>query len=400
MSLSFFIAGIKSIRKKYYVFSLIVLFFFWNCSEDNPLQTPTEFEPKIVDFVVPEVVYNASLRKHLLSVKVEDPQGVADIEIVSYVISKAEGAAPSAEGRLLDDGKNGDIIPGDGVFVAQIDGSFAQNDTGFFNVQATAVDKSGNHSDTLQKMINVMQGTENTPPEIVQVQLPTIVYVDSSYQFQISVTVFDTEGLNDIQHVLYQFFPPSYPVPTREDTLRDNGLDGDRKAGDGTFTAILSSDIIQVAADYFFRFFATDKSANRSTGKVARVNGRFLHPQNPVIFNVVAPDTVKIHATNTTEILITVDVSDPQGLSDIDFVRFRSFLPDGKESSQSPFNLSDNGTGGDAERGDGTYSLTIFLPSASATPPVQRGNFRFIFQARDKSGLLSDEIEHIMTVID
>jgi hypothetical protein len=45
--------------------------------------------------------------------------------------------------------------------------------------------------------------------------------------------------------------------------------------------------------------------------------------------------------------------------------------------------------------GDGTYSRIINLP-----PTAIRGDFRFVFEARDKSGLVSNTIEHIMTVID
>ncbi|MFQ5751735.1 MAG: choice-of-anchor X domain-containing protein [bacterium] len=391
---------IKTIGTNPPIYLLLVLSLFWHCTEDNPIQSEQTFVPEISNLIAPAVVYNSSFRKHILSVKVEDPQGMDDIQEVHFEITKAGVTSPTAQGHLVDDGSLGDIIPNDGVFTTQIDGSFAQNDSGEFNLQVVAKDRSDHSSNILQASILVLAGEENIPPEIIRVEAPATVALDSSFNFLVTAEVVDAEGLADIQKVVYQFFPPAHPNPTKEDTLNDSGESGDVVAGDGIYSATLSSDLFKEASDYFLRLEAQDKSGNVSLAKVVTIRGIFLRPRAPVISNVVAPDTVKIHPTQVTEILVTVDVMDPQGLSDLAFVRFRSFLPDGKEASQSPFNLSDDGLNGDVVRGDGTYSLTIFLPSADAVPPVQRGDFRFVFQAKDKSGLLSNTIEHIMTVID
>ena len=127
------------------------------------------------------------------------------------------------------------------------------------------------------------------------------------------------------------------------------------------------------------------------------IRGVFRNSQAPVIANLVAPDTVQIIPNGVVKILMSIDVSDPQGLSDINFVRFRSFLPGGNEATNSPFDLADDGNSsvtGDDVAGDGTYSILINLPSNTTT-----GDFRFVFEAEDKSGKESNIIEHILTVI-
>jgi hypothetical protein len=110
----------------------------------------------------------------------------------------------------------------------------------------------------------------------------------------------------------------------------------------------------------------------------------------------VAPSQVQIDPQRDVKILITIKAKDPQGVADIDTVQFRSFLPSGQEANNSPIQLFDNGDAdqGDDRAGDGIFSRFIFLPSQGVTP----GDFRFVFQARDKSDLLSNTIEHILRV--
>ncbi|MFQ5823712.1 MAG: choice-of-anchor X domain-containing protein [bacterium] len=349
--------------------------------------------------MAPTIIYNLSPTKHVISIKVEDPQGLEDIDEVRYEISKVGSSSPVTADDLVDDGTQGDIIPKDGIFVTKIDGSFAQNDTGNFALEIFAKDRSGNRSNILSATINVLSGRENLPPELINTIVPQTIAIDSTFEFIVSVEVADAEGLSDIQNVLYQFFPPAHPNPTKIDTLFDNGDSGDETSDDGVYSATLSSELFKQASDYFIRFQAEDKAGNKSRAEVVSIRGIFIRPRAPVISNLVAPDTVKINPTQVTKILMTIDVMDPQGLSDIDFVRFRSFKPDSTEAENSPFELSDNGdtdVTGDEVAGDGTYSIIINLPSENVIP----GDFKFIFQAKDKSNLLSNTIEHILTVIE
>lgn len=381
----------------YCFFILAVLF---RCSAYNPTNPVHEVIPEISNLLAPSVVFSQSAVKHAISVQVKDPQGVEDLADVRFEITKLGSNTAVASGSLLDDGTTGDIIPGDGRFTSQIQGSTFQNDTGEFDLEVWATDIDQNVSSKLEAKIFVLSGTENNLPEILDVTAPSTVTIDSSaFDFLVAVEVSDGDGLDDIEYVVSQFYPPAHPNPTRLDTLLDNGLSGDVTFGDGIYSRTFRSRLIREASDYFMRFQAEDKSGNRSRPAVITIRGVFSQPGPPAISNLVAPDTVKIDPNQVVKILITIEVTDPQGLSDIDFVRFRSFLPDGSEAQNSPFELSDDGNAavtGDADAADGIYSIIINLPPTGVTP----GDFRFVFQARDKSGLESNTIEHIMTVIE
>ena len=55
--------------------------------------------------------------------------------------------------------------------------------------------------------------------------------------------------------------------------------------------------------------------------------------------------------------------------------------------------MLDDGSSGDLMPNDNVYSLRVFLSSANLL-----GDYRFKFQARDYSELLSNEIIHTITV--
>lgn len=378
-----------------FVLNFFILLLFFSCTQ-NPLQVDVRVTPEISNLIVPARVYNQSPRKHVISVTVFDPQGVTDISQVSLTITKAGESVPALQRNLVDDGTQGDIIANDGVFAGQIDGSFAGGDVGEFRAVATAIDLSGNQSNTPEATITVVAGVENLPPAIKNVSAPGSVAVDVPSDFIVQVEITDPNGLEDVLLVRSEFFPPSHPTPAKVDTLNDDGLNGDTEAGDGVYTTTFSSAEFREAADYFLRITAEDRAGDVSAPAVAAIRGVFLNPRAPVISNLVAPDTVRVDPNQVVQILMTIDASDPQGLSDIDFVRFRSFLPDGREATDSPFEMADDGNrarSGDLVAGDGTYSIIINLPPG--TPP---GNFRFVFEAKDKSNLFSNQIEHIITV--
>lgn len=380
-----------------FVVILFLSIIFWTCSDEQPFQPPRQTEPTLSNLSAPPVLYNASAIRHPVSVKVQDQQGREDIAEVRYVLFKTGSATILARGPLLDDGTQGDIIPKDGVFTTEIDGRFAQNDTGEFALEVVAEDVSGLLSDVASTTITVRPGEENRPPEIVQTFQPKTLPVDSSFEFILAAKVVDAEGLSDIASVQVQFFPPSHPNPTFEEPLLDDGLSGDQVAGDGIFTKQLSTELFKQASDHFFRFEARDQAGNMSQPVVVTVRGYRIGNRPPIISNVVAPDTVKINPEQDTPILITVQVADAQGLSDIDNVEFRSFLPDGTEANNSPTQLADDGdteNTGDAVAGDGTYSRIVVLPKSG----VPTGDFRFEFRAEDKSGAFSNIINHILTV--
>jgi len=380
--------------------TVVVLFpLLLSCSEDTGVQPNGETVPVVSNLIAPEFLFNGSQRLHTISVAVQEPQGREDIQSVTYAITKMGSGSPLSSGEMVDDGTGGDIIPKDAVFTTQIRGTFAGAETGQFELTVQARDISGNTSAAITDTFIVLAGTENLPPEIVNVAAPQTVAIDSAFSFVVIAQVNDNEGLSDIRRVTYQFFPPAHPNPTVEDTLSDSGQSGDVTPGDGIFSATLNSSRFKEVADYFVRFEAEDRSGNLSQPKVISIRGRFRINHPPMVSNLMAPDTVQIDPNRTQQFLITIDASDPDGLSDIEFVRFRSFLPSGEEANNSPIQMSDDGDTqgtGDAEANDGTYSVIINLPPSGVTP----GDFRFVFEARDRSRSFSNRIEHIMTVIE
>ncbi len=114
----------------------------------------------------------------------------------------------------------------------------------------------------------------------------------------------------------------------------------------------------------------------------------------PVISNLVIPDTI----ARGVPFNFSVIVSDSNGLNDIDKeegVFFILYRPDSTIVEQSPFYMHDDGDSGfgDDVAGDGIFSFRNSFLSTSQT-----GNWRFIFQAQDRIGLVSNIIEHLLYV--
>ena len=82
-----------------------------------------------------------------VSVKVTDPQGQEDIQLVSIQIMPENNETIVYMDTLFDDGKNGDLIYNDGVYTGIIDGPLLGNSTGNFTCSVYAVDLNGNSSE-------------------------------------------------------------------------------------------------------------------------------------------------------------------------------------------------------------------------------------------------------------
>ncbi|MBU1100447.1 MAG: hypothetical protein KKA84_08600 [Bacteroidetes bacterium] len=110
----------------------------------------------------------------------------------------------------------------------------------------------------------------------------------------------------------------------------------------------------------------------------------------PVISNLVLVSSI----SRGVGFIFSVDVSDQNGLSDIQQVIFKLYRPDGSvvitNAGLDYFNMVDDGDTalyGDELENDGTYSYRSIFGSSSAT-----GTWRFEFKAIDKFGLISNVI--------
>lgn len=186
----------------------------------------------------------------------------------------------------------------------------------------------------------------------------------------------------------------SSPVPLFDDG--NIALHGDVAKGDNIFSnkypfsqsflngkytiqyyIINSNDQVSLAAEHSFSY-------NNNIADAA-----------PIVSNLVAPDTVII-SSDTIHINLSIQVADSNGLKDIEYVFFNSFLPNGNPSSQNPFLMFDDGNPvhGDAVAVDGIYSQIISLPPTGVT----KGTYRWEFQARDREKKTSNIIIHNIVV--
>ena len=208
--------------------------------------------------------------------------------------------------------------------------------------------------------------------------------------------VSDPEGLSDLSEVSVRVFKPDSQIALRSVQIFDDGKPPDAAAGDGVYSGLVSfvisrSDI----GDFSVEVAAHDKANLVSNSLIRSVTILRLN-RPPVLSELSAPDSLIVGASAVT-FKLTVRATDPDGQGDIAKVFFNSFRPEGTPSSGNPFQMYDdgdvNGLSGDITRGDGVYSLTVQLP-----PNTTKGNYRFEFQAADRSGASSNLIIHTITV--
>jgi hypothetical protein len=143
----------------------------------------------------------------------------------------------------------------------------------------------------------------------------------------------------------------------------------------------------------------TAKGTTGETKLVATSSFDFNNGQDnvaPVVSNLVMADSVQSGET----ILFTVEANDSNGLSDIEFVFYETFDPNGVQvvNSQGVFqfpmfddgNTSENG---DITAGDGVFTVVLTFPVSA-----ELGTWRFEFRARDRSQELSNAIIHNIVV--
>lgn len=180
--------------------------------------------------------------------------------------------------------------------------------------------------------------------------------------------------------------------------LLDNGniANGDITQGDRVYSNRFPLSRYYPNGTYKIEYFVLDNKD--ITKKISVHYFDYNNSQSnlpPVLSNLIIPDTVFIQP-DTSFIFVTVDASDPNGLEDIEFVFFNSFIPpDYHPSSQNPIKLYDDGEGGgDQVLNDGTFSAIVVLPPQG----VSEGTYRWEFQARDRSKVLSEKIIHNLIV--
>jgi hypothetical protein len=380
-------------RSSLFIFLLILLFIF-SCEKDNPV-TPENFPPVLSNLIVPDTVITNINQRFIFSVICTDENGLDDIDSVFYqIFSLTERFITS--GIMFDDGdysNHGDNVPKDGKYSIRLKLDLAE---GYYRFIVKAIDRTQLESDALTDTFYAKPGVINQAPTVSKYHIPDTVYVDEIVPFYISVRASDPDSLDYISRVTYQILGPVVTELAEEGELFDSGIKGDSLAGDGIFSIETSTAFANWKfGEYHLMIYAFDNH-NKTSNSIyeilpwAKINLGVA----PQLISVTAPDTIKLPTTDAESYVLTATALDEDNNRDIQEVFFNTFKPDGSPSIGNPFKMYDNGINEDRVAGDNIYSLLIWI-----SPQNLPGNYRFEFQAKDYSNLLSNKIIHTITVI-
>jgi hypothetical protein len=241
------------------------------------------FPPEISVPIVPAKIPLGSLFK--LTVKVVDPNGPDDIKEVYFELFDPQGKIVYSDSAnevskfpMNDNGQSGDSLPKDGIYSTNF--SFPVDaQLGEWNFIITALDESGEVSNSIEKSIEVSQ---NFPPVISELVMPE--EVNRGVQFVFTLAVFDQNGFSDIDIVYFTLIRPDKSIvyfdeenEIKEFPMFDNGDFngiGDEEAEDGIYSLKNSFGETSQTGDWEFTFNAVDKAGQISNTitKTLKVN--------------------------------------------------------------------------------------------------------------------------------
>ena len=219
----------------------------------------------------------------------------------------------------------------------------------------------------------------------------------SPFDSVLTVSIALTSG-NDVKEVYCDIYSPDGTLLTDNPLqLFDNGditVNGDTAKADNQFSNKFPLSGSFVTGNIKIQFYVKNDAGNSRLMAVHYVKFSPGVPNEaPVISDLVAPDSAVI-GTPDSLIVITLKVQDANGLKDISSVYFNSYIPpDGNLAHNNPTYLTDDGQNGDKTAGDGIYTVTVVLPYNAP-----KGQFRWEFFAKDRSGALSNKITHYLIV--
>lgn len=242
-------------------FALISLFILSSsCEENFPIETDdtdTSSVSPSIDSV--RAVYNDISQRFFLEALVSDPQGLSDIESVTFIAFKT-GRADSLTGVLNDSAFGGDIIRGDGRYSALLSLSLTDSGLGSFRFLISALDSGSNAAEESELLIDIT----NYRPDIELFSATDSVIIGNNIFIEVAVT--DSNGLSDIRKVGYDIFRNSDSTLIQDDTfvMRDDGLLGDKIQGDGIYSVTQPTNPTGDTGVFDFLITAEDFSGEES----------------------------------------------------------------------------------------------------------------------------------------
>jgi hypothetical protein len=383
-----------------------------HCSSEEKNPVDPGVTPAVTGVVALEKWNNLRETTYQIEVHVSDPQGPGNLASVHLEIQSEQTGTIVLIDSLYDDGNyphtgSGDVFAGDGVFsnrFSAADISAAPDET-LFSLRLTAVDKDDHTSQP--EILPLIIGA-NHRPVIETITVPDSISADLA-EMIFSVAVSDSDGTGDIAQVYFESDNLSKGYTKFEQFLYDDGdriNHGDESAVDGIFSTLITPDFAGgKKGTYDLKFYATDSYAESNTGTA--VHQIYIGNLPPAIINISVPDS--LHIPENPEAynykMISVQVSDPEGLATIDSVYFISLKPDlTYANGGEPFLMVDNGSpfnintwweeAGDVQAGDGIYSYALIVRNDFIP-----GVYRFSFFVRDKAGNLTGPETHPINLI-
>lgn len=215
-------------------------------------------------------------------------------------------------------------------------------------------------------------------PVIENIMAPESLDLTDLSKARVSASVSDPQGYENITLVLLSVNKGQASLS--QDTLRDDGLNGDILVRDGRFSIMLKKEHFQKQTGVFhLKVQAFDADGHESKIQADTIS-TYLNP--PVLGDLEFPD-VLTEAT-LPEAFFAVRVTDGDGLADIDSVWCDLVLPKSTDPFMR-FKLVDDGTSGDANPHDSLFSRRIDLSDTIRIP----GEYTVHIQASDSKNALS-----------
>ena len=354
---------------------LAVLFFACDDLFDNDA-------PVLVSLNAPDFIPIGFTETIYFRLTVDDNQGIDDVDTAYFVIINPDSTLRPDTLYMYDNGEDGDITSGDGVYTYAITLDNTPQTKGEYTYRFTAKDSEGELSENLDKVIEI---DVHPKPYLFNLNPPDSILVRNTDSNLFTLQVNDPQGLSDVDIVYFTIEDVEGIVSVDTSFMHDDGSDGDVTADDGIYSFILDDyGFITVGGDYIFRFNAIDLSDNISNQLVDTISTG----DNPYLYDLVAPDSLE--KGSPFPAYLFVKVWDPQGPANIDSVYFTVMRPD-SSSSGAIIEMFDDGdleNHGDSTYGDNIYSRGIQPPGGQS----YLGYYTFYFIAVDFEGNQADTV--------
>jgi hypothetical protein len=216
--------------------------------------------PKIFNPIVPDTLTENTIEDVFLSIQVNEPQGLDDIDSVFFRIYPSFSAIYLYSWKLNDDGVSGDITAGDGIFSFWGNLFYNLRINGEYLIRFQAVDKKGSKSNIIVENFYIQR--PNDSPVLLEIDAPDVVGLSAGH-FTVSIKVNDLQGPEDIKRVYFNSTKPDgQPAGGNPFYMYDDGDEkhGDNEEGDGWYSLEVEITKQNEPGDYKFEFFAEDQA--------------------------------------------------------------------------------------------------------------------------------------------